>query len=159
MQSHTFKPVAVMTHIKLPRFSALSGIGGLAMLMLALLVEVPVRAAEWRSSQTAELAGQALIEEVARGELDRAFEQAAALGRPDDSGLRERLQAHQREVAATVSDLGAVRSVSTPEETFFAGCVTRSYLVRHDEGHQRWLLKFRRGVEGWHLSELNVRVF
>lgn len=130
-----------------------------ATLAVALLVAAPAQAAEWRSIHQAELAGQAMIEGVARGQFDQAFEQAAALGRRDDTGLRERLQAQKQEVAAVLPDLGPVRSLSTPEETFFAGCVTRSYLVRHDDGHQRWLLKFRRGAEGWHLSELNVRVF
>ena len=58
--------------------------------------------------------------------------------------------------ASALERLGAVRSVSTPDDLFFAGCITRSYLVRHAQGTSRWMLKWRRGSDGWYLKDLAV---
>lgn len=114
-------------------------------------------AAEWRSERQALLAGQVAVERVRHQQLDLAFEQAALLVRPDDAATRERLLLQKRTAVDSVARLGPVQSLSVPDEMFFAGCITRSYLVRHEGGQQRWLLKFRRGHQGWYLSDLDVR--
>lgn len=114
-------------------------------------------AAEWRTQRQALMGGQATLERAALQQFDAAFAQAGELGRAGDPALQKRLESQKQLAAESATRLGAVRSLSSPEEQFFAGCITRSYFVRYSEGSQRWLLKFRRGNAGWYLSDLDVR--
>lgn len=101
--------------------------------------------------------GQKAIEQVSQGHIDAAFIRAQALVRPGDEAAVERLGAQKQVAMESRSRLGIVRGFSTPDEMYFAGCLTRSYFVRYVGGQQRWLLKFRRGAQGWYLTDLDVR--
>lgn len=110
----------------------------------------------YRSQSRAEAEGAALVAVAAHRDVDGAFVQASKLARSSDEALRGRLDQQKRNVAAAAQGLGALRSVSTAEEMVFAGCVTHRYLVRYADGNQRWMLKYRRGTEGWYLADLHV---
>lgn len=132
---------------------------GLALVALVLALPLPSQAAEWRARMAAEQAGLDLVQDAAKQRVDQAFAQAATLARADDAVTQARLVQQKDSMIRSRSALGELRSLSTPDETFFAGCVTRSYLARYEHGAQRWTLKFRRGVAGWYLSDLNVSTF
>lgn len=123
----------------------------------SLLLMSPAGAAEWRSQRDALAEGQRSVEQAFRGRLDDAFVQAENLARPGDEAARARLRAEKGFAVDSAARLGVARRLSVPEEMFFAGCITRSYLVRYAGGQQRWQLKFRRGAKGWYLSDLDVR--
>lgn len=125
-------------------------------LMLGMLLLNPVQAATFRAEREALRAGQALVEMAALGEIDAAFAQAAELSRPGDTEALARLDAQKRLVAERSE--GGISALSRPEEAFFAGCLTRTYELRRSSGQRQfWRLKFRRGVAGWYLSDLNLR--
>lgn len=126
------------------------------LLMLGGIAQVSAQPAAFRPQRDALQAGQALVETAARGEIDAAFAQAAELSRPGDSAALARLEAQKR--VASQSAVGSAGALSLPQEMFFAGCITRTYSLRDRTGHrQQWMLKFRRGVAGWYLSDLNLR--
>ena len=142
-----------MTFSNFSRLVAANALIGLS--LMSAITSAP--AAEWRSQREALQAGQVAVEQARQQHFDMAFEQAERLVRSDDAATRERLLSQKQNALDAAARLGDVRSLSVPDETFFAGCITRSYLVRHSGGQQRWLLKFRRGHQGWYLSDLDVR--
>jgi hypothetical protein len=117
----------------------------------------PVQAAGIRNEHATTAASQALVKQAARGELEAAFASASMLGQAGDGALGLSLERQKQVALQGRADLGALRSVSAPGEQFFAGCVTRSFLVRYAGGTQLWMLKWRRGSEGgWVLKDLAV---
>lgn len=125
-------------------------------LVLCLAVPGATQAAGVRNERAATDASLAVVAQATRGELDTAFADAARLGQERDAALPRVLDRQKQAAAEALGRLGAVRSISTPDELFFAGCVTRSYLVRHAQGTSRWILKWRRGSGGWYLKDLAV---
>lgn len=134
------------------RIAAVCGV----LLASSLMVD-PVQASPLRSERAATQAGSALVTQAVHGELDAAFSTASTLGRENDAIFVTALERQKQAAVKGATTLGALERISSPEEFFFAGCVTRSYLVHYAEGSQRWLLKFRRGISGWYLSDLSVR--
>lgn len=134
----------------------LASFGLCAMLGISATTPELAASAGYRPQSVAIREGLAVVERAAAHDVDAAFIRAAALSRSDDSGLRARLDAQKQTVTAAVVGLGALRGVAPAEETVFAGCVTHRYLVRYEQGKQRWMLKYRRGVDGWYLSDLHV---
>jgi hypothetical protein len=106
----------------------------------------------WRSERDVLRAAQDVAEAAARSDLSAAFERARGLARPDDAVLLRKLEAGTQEPGGA-----AAARLSSPTETFFAGCVTRSYLLHRAEGSDLLMLKFRRGAGGWYLSDLHLR--
>ncbi len=100
--------------------------------------------------------GETVVTRSIGHDVDGAFARAAELSRREDKLMQSRLETEKHEVSEAAAGLGALRSVAPVEETVFAGCVTRRYLVRYAEGRQRWMLKYRRGVGGWYLADLHV---
>lgn len=137
------------------RIMQIIGVGGL--LLASSVMSDPVQASPLRDERAATRAGSALVAQAVRGELDAAFNAASTLGRENDASFVTALERQKQSAAQGATTLGAFERISAPEELFFAGCVTRSYLVHYAEGSQRWLLKFRRGNGGWYLSDLSVR--
>lgn len=127
-------------------------------LMLALFLVTPdvVLAAGVRNERAVINASHDVVAKAAHGELDAAFAEAAKLGQERDAAFPAVLNREKQAAASALERLGAVRSVSTPDDLFFAGCITRSYLVRHAQGTSRWMLKWRRGSDGWYLKDLAV---
>lgn len=136
------------------RIVKIAAVGGL--LLASSMTTDPAQAAPLRDERAATQAGSALVSQAVHGELDAAFNTASTLGRENDATLATALERQKQAAAQGAETLGALKRISIPEELYFAGCVTRSYLVHYAEGRQRWLLKFRRGNGGWYLSDLAV---
>jgi len=133
----------------------LTGLGLVAVLAVGAAAPV-LAAAGYRPQSVVVREGHSIVERSAHNEVDAAFTRAAALSRSSDEGLRTRLEAQKRDLAESSAGLGALRGVAPVEEMVFAGCVTHRYLVRYEQGKPRWMLKYRRGVDGWYLADLHV---
>lgn len=114
------------------------------------------RTSGYRSQWAVQDEGAEVVKVAVHHDVAGAFTRAAGLTRPWDENLRSRLTTQQREVETAASALGALRSVAPAQEMVFAGCVTHRYLVRYAEGRQQWMLKYRRGTNGWYLTDLYV---
>lgn len=126
-------------------------------LVFGLLAWLPANAASLRFENATVAAGNGLIRDAASGSVDTTFSRAAELGRPGDAAFTRVLQDQWKSLAAQRPGLGEVHRVSAVEQSYFGGCLRHEYRVRYAGGDQHWILKWRRGADGWYLSDLAVR--
>lgn len=105
-------------------------------------------------------AGRELIERISRGDVSAAFDSALQLVDPRSEWFPDKMQHEREAVARDLALLGApVGPVTQVTELPFGQSVLRDYRVKFANGEQRWSVKFRRGSDGWHLTELHARTF
>ena len=134
------------------------------LVLASLLASVPAIADRLISEDAATAAGQALVDkavhggvdEAVHGGVDEAFRSANALRRPADTAFESQLAQRQQTLREELAKLGSAGTVRLAGTEYFAGCIHREYRVSYDGGSQFWRLKFRRGANGWFLTDLAV---